>query len=162
MRISLSALSGHTSIDSLMRLAVKFTLGLIERSSPMSEPLEAILIRDAPDAILFADRDGIIRLWNRGAEALLGYSAAEAIGQSLNLIVPESSREAHWAGFSRAVEQGRFASDAMLQTSRALTKDGNTLTVELSAAIVRDETGAVQGILAIGRDVTKRSVRREP
>lgn len=128
----------------------------------MSDSLEAILLQHAPDAILFADRDGIIRLWNQGAETLFGYSAAEAIGQSLDLIVPEPFRAAHWAGFSRAVQRGRFKSDAMLQTSRALVKNGTTIDVELSAAIIRNASGEVQGIMAIGRDVAERFPRNAP
>lgn len=121
-----------------------------------SGSLEAMLVQYAPDAIVFADCDGIIRVWNRGAETLFGYTAAEAIGRSLDLIVPEPFRAAHWAGFSRAIRQGRFKSDVMLQTSRALAKDGRTMVVELSAAIIGNESGKVQGIMAIGRDVSQR------
>src|SRR5262245_48193282 len=116
--------------------------------------LETVLIEHAPDAIIFADRAGVIRLWNCGAETLFGYSAADALGYMLDLIVPEPRRAAHWAGFHRAVRQGRFTKDNILQTSRALTKDGRTIAVELSAAIIRDHTGEVVGIMAIGRDVT--------
>src|SRR6266851_4736347 len=97
--------------------------------------LDTALIAHAPDAIIFADCAGVIRLWNQGAEALFGYSAAEAVGQTLDLIVPAPSRTAHWAGFSRAVHQGRFTKDDVLLTSRALTKDGS-IAVELSAAII--------------------------
>ncbi len=94
------------------------------------------LIAHAPDAIIFADCAGVIRLWNRAAETMFGHGAAEAIGQTLDLIVPKPYRVAHWAGFSHAVTQGRFAKDDALLTSRALTKDGRIITVELSAAIV--------------------------
>ena len=116
--------------------------------------LEAALIAHAPDAIIFADCAGVIRLWNQGAVALFGYSAVEAVGHTLDLIVPEPSRTAHWAGFSRAVQQGRFTKDDVLLTSHALTKAGKTIAVELSAAIIRSPCGQVQGIMAIGRDVT--------
>ena len=123
--------------------------------------LETALIAHAPDAIIFADRAGVIRLWNCGAEALFGYSAADAIGYTLDLIVPEPMRAAHWAGFHRAVQQGRFTKDDVLQTSRALTKDGRTIAVELSAAMIRDHTGDIVGIMAIGRDVTARRAREQ-
>lgn len=123
--------------------------------------LEAALIAHAPDAILFVDCTGAIRLWNHGAEMLFGYSAAEAIGHTLDLIVPEPMRAAHWAGFSRAVQQGHFTKDTVLQTSRALTKDGRSIVVELSAAIIRSPTGQVQGIMAIGRDVTARRAHEQ-
>jgi PAS domain S-box-containing protein len=114
------------------------------------------LIARAPDAIIFADCAGVIRLWNRAAETMFGHGATEAIGQTLDLIVPEPYRVAHWAGFSHAVKQGRFAKDDALLTSRALTKDGRIISVELSAAIVRSPSGPVRGIMTIVRDVTER------
>ena len=119
--------------------------------------LETALIAQAPDAIIFADRAGVIRLWNQAAEALFGHSAADIVGHTLDLIIPELSRTAHWAGFFRAVQLGRFAKDEVLLTSRALTKDGRIIAVELSAAIIRSDCGQVQGIMAIGRDVTERA-----
>ena len=61
-----------------------------------------------PDAIIFADRTGVIRLWNRGAETLFGYNSGEAVGHTLDLIVPEPYRTAHWDGFSRAVAARPF------------------------------------------------------
>ena len=87
--------------------------------------------------------------------------AAEAIGQTLDLIVPEPYRVAHWAGFSHAVTQGRFAKDDALLTSRALTKDGSIIAVELSAALIWSPAGQVRGIMAIGRDVTERRAREQ-
>ena len=123
--------------------------------------LETALIAHAPDAIIFADCAGVIRLWNQGAEALFGYSTAEAVGYTLDLIVPEPSRTAHWAGFSRAVQQGRFAKDDVLLASRALTKDGRIIAVELSAAIIWSPSGQVRGIMAIGRNVTERRAREQ-
>jgi PAS domain S-box-containing protein len=117
------------------------------------------LIARAPDAIIFADCAGVIRLWNQAAETMFGHGATDAIGQTLDLIVPEPYRVAHWAGFSHAVKQGRFAKGDALLTSRALRKDGRIIAVELSAAIVRGPSGQVQGIMAIGRDVTERCAR---
>ena len=119
------------------------------------------LIAHAPDAIIFADGAGVIRLWNQEAEALFGHSAAEAVGQTLDLIVPESLRAAHWVGFRRAVQQGRFTNDTVLQTSRVVTKDGRTIAVEFSAAIIWGTAGDVRGILAIGRDVTARRAHEQ-
>src|SRR5256885_17246595 len=99
---------------------------------PAATPATA-LIAHAPDAIIFADSAGVIRLWNHAAEALFGYSAAEAVGQTLDLIVPESLRAAHWAGFRRAVQQGRFTNDTAVQTSRAGTQGGRPIAVEFAA-----------------------------
>jgi PAS domain S-box-containing protein len=122
---------------------------------------ERALIAHAPDAIIFSDCAGVIRLWNHGAETLFGHSTEEAIGLTLDLIVPEPYRAAHWAGFFRAVQQGRFAQDDVLLTSRALTKDGRVVAVELSAAIIWSPPGRVAGILAIGRDVTDRRAKEQ-
>src|SRR3954451_17697192 len=58
-------------------------------------------------AVVFADRDGIVRVWNAGAEQLLGYPAGHAIGRRIDLIVPPEYRELHWAGFDRAIATGR-------------------------------------------------------
>src|SRR5262249_9676877 len=124
-------------------------------------PLETALIAHAPDAIIFADCAGVIRVWNQGAEALFGYSATEAVGHTLDLIVPEPYRPAHWAGFARAIQQGRFAKDDVVLTSRALTKDGHIIAVELSAAIIWNPAGHVRGIMALGRDVTERRIREQ-
>jgi len=117
---------------------------------------QAALLMGAPDAVVFADAEGVIRFWNLQAEALFGHSAAEALGASLDLIVPEPSRKSHWAGFEAAVKRGRFRSEVALQTSRSITKNGTEIFVELSAAIVTGDAGEVRGIMAIARDVTAR------
>jgi PAS domain S-box-containing protein len=124
-----------------------------------STALETALIAHAPDAVIFADCTGVIRIWNHTAETLFGYGAEEAVGHTMDLIVPEPYRTAHWAGFSRAVQRGHFAKDDVLLTSRALTKDGRVIVVELSAAIIRSPAGQVAGIMAVGRDVTERRAR---
>ena len=64
------------------------------------------IVEQASDAIIFADRQGVIRLWNPAAEAVFGYAADEAIGQSLDLIIPERLRKAHWKAFHEAIEGG--------------------------------------------------------
>jgi PAS domain S-box-containing protein len=125
------------------------------RNRGHSAALEAALVAHAPDAIIFADRAGVIRVWNHRAETLFGYRAGEAVGQTLDLIVPEASRPAHWAGLSRAVERGQFAKDELVLTSRALTKEGCVIVVEFSAAIIRSRAGQVLGIMAIGREVSQ-------
>ena len=65
------------------------------------------IVESTPDAVIFADQDGIIRLWNAGAEAIFGYAAEEAVGQTLNLIVPEKQRARHWEGYFRVMKSGR-------------------------------------------------------
>src|ERR1041384_5360596 len=103
--------------------------------------IEATLIAHAPDSVTFADSAGVIRVWNHAAEARFGYPAREAVGQTLDLIVPEPYRAAHWAGFFAAVQRGRFARNEVLLTSRALTRDGSVTVVELSAAIIWNGPG---------------------
>ena len=64
------------------------------------------LVRDAPDAIVYADQEGVIRFWNRGTERTFGFSAAEAIGKSLDPVIPERLRGRHWEGYRRVMETG--------------------------------------------------------
>jgi PAS domain S-box-containing protein len=108
-----------------------------------------------------ADRDGTICLWNHAAQHLFGFSAAEAVGASLDLIVPERLRSAHWAGFRRAVDVGRMNGTADARLTRARHKGGRRLYVEFSFALVRNTDGTVMGALAIGRDATARHAAAE-
>ena len=116
--------------------------------------LSAAIVEQAPDAIIFADREGLIRVWNRGAERLFGHSAAEVIGCSLDIIIPERLRRAHWDGFDAALATGRTKYDGRALTTRATHKNGGKLYVDLSFTLVVDRAGAVTGALAIGRDGT--------
>ena len=114
------------------------------------------IVERALDAIIFADRDGAIRIWNRGAETLFGYSAAEVLGDSLDVIIPERLRSAHWEAFRRAIDTGRTKYGDRVLTTRSVHKNGTKLYVDLSFGLVSDETGAVVGAFAIGRDCTAR------
>ena len=114
------------------------------------------IVDQAPDAIIFADRDGAIRVWNRGAETVFGYAAAEALGNSLDLIIPERLRRAHWEGFRTAMDTGQTKYVGRVLTTRSAHKDGSRLYVDLSFGLLKDRAGAVTGALAIGRDCTAR------
>lgn len=114
------------------------------------------IVEQAPDAIIFADCDGSIQVWNRGAEAVFGYSAVEVVGKSLDLIIPERFRRAHWEGFRRAIESGQTKYGSRVLTTRSVHKNGSKLYVDLSFALVKDGAGAVAGALTIGRDCTER------
>jgi PAS domain S-box-containing protein len=118
--------------------------------------LSQAIIDQAPDAIIFADRDGIIGVWNRGAERIFGYPAAEALGASLDLIIPERFRRAHWEGFHRAIDTGRTRYADRVLTTRSAHRDGSKLYIDLSFGLVTDDRGAILGALAIGRDCTAR------
>ena len=114
------------------------------------------LVEQAPDAVIFADRDGNIRLWNPAAERLFGHAAPDVLGQRLDIIIPERLRRAHWDAFDRALATGATRYHGRTMTTRSMHKDGRKLFVDLSFALVTDESGSVVGALAIGRDSTAR------
>lgn len=115
------------------------------------------LVTQAPDAIVYADDQGLIRLWNSGAERIFGYQEAEALGQSLDIIIPENQRQRHWEGFGRTLATGitRYGADSLLAVP-AIRKDGSRLSVEFSILPFHDEAGKMVGMAAIMRDVTTR------
>jgi len=116
----------------------------------------ADLLQSMPEAMIFADLDGIIRLWNPGAENVFGFSAGEAIGQSLDLIIPERMRQAHWDGFNQAIERGGVKPGRTSMITRSLHKSGESIYVDMSFAMVKDVAGKMTGSLAVARDATKR------
>ena len=109
------------------------------------------------DAVVATDRDGMVRFWNPGAERIFGYPATEALGRSLDLIIPERLRERHWAGFRKTVETGqsRYGEGDVLSVP-AIRKDGATISVEFTITPLWDESRRIVGMAAILRDVTKR------
>lgn len=118
--------------------------------------LGAAIVAQASDAIIFADRQGLIRLWNAGAEAVFGYSPGEALGQSLDLIIPQRLRAAHWKAFDEATNSGRTKYGRRAMLTRSAHKSGSKLYVDLSFAIVSDATGEVAGSVAIARHAAQR------
>lgn len=112
------------------------------------------IVSDAPDAILFSDREGIIRLWNRGAELIFGYSADEALGQSLDLIIPEGLRKRHWDGYHQVMATGETHYGKELLSVPALHRDGRQLSCAFSIIMIRDQHDNLIGIASIMRDVT--------
>ncbi len=123
------------------------------------EQLARLLLDQAPDAVIFAGRDGAIREWNPAAEKIFGYSTEEALGQSLDLIVPERFREAHWRGFDRALGEGTTKYGGQALPTRSMRKDGADIYVELTFAIVHDPGGTILGALAHARDISERWAR---
>ena len=119
------------------------------------------IVETAGDAIIFADRDGIIRLWNRAAEGIFGYTEAEAVGQSLDLIVPERQRELHWKGYARVMLDGVTKYGTETLSVPAVTKDGERISIEFTINLLRDGDGKVLGPVAILRDVTAKWVREK-
>ncbi len=118
------------------------------------------LFTSMSEALIFADAAGIICSWNSAAEALFGFTAAEAIGQSLDLIIPEPLRKAHWVGYHAAVERG-MTRHAGSRVTKSLCKSGNPLYVDMSFAIVKNQAGEVTGSMAIARDFTARHLEKK-
>lgn len=114
------------------------------------------LTAQASDAIIVADRQGTIRYWNTGAERMFGYNASEAVGQSLDLIIPENLRSRHWEGYFRVMATGQTKYLADLLTSPGTHKDGSSLSLEFSIVLLRGESGEIEGCASIMRDVTSR------
>jgi len=116
---------------------------------------EAILSMRS-DAIIAADREGIIHFWNSGAGRLFGYSPDEAISRSLDFIIPERLRQRHWDGYRRVIETGksRYGQGDVLSVP-AVRKDGATISVEFTIMPLQS-SGQMIGMVAIMRDVTRR------
>ncbi len=114
------------------------------------------ILENVADAVIYADRSGAIARWNRACADLFGYSADEALGQSLDLIIPAHLRAAHWNGFNAAMARGTLRLAGRPTLTRALHKDGRKLYVEMTFAIVKGDTGEVLGSVAMARDATAR------
>ena len=114
-------------------------------------------VRDAPDAIIYADEQGLIQFWNRSAERIFGFSEAEALGKTLDIIIPESLRGRHWQGYRATMQTGntRYGVGETLAVP-AMRKDGQRISIEFTILPFRDDAGRMEGIAAILRDVTAR------
>ena len=129
----------------------------MEEQSKLAERI----IDHVADAIISTDRSGAVIRWNHAATALFGYSAEEVLGQSVELIIPEHLRAAHWSGFDAAMARGATRLEGRPTLTRALHKSGRRLYVEMTFAIVKGDTESeVLGAVAMARDVTER-VERE-
>jgi PAS domain S-box-containing protein len=117
------------------------------------------IVAQMPEAVILADRNGRIRLWNRGAEVMFGHPAAEVMGKNLDIIIPDDLRQRHWEGYHRAMSAGHTRMGDRALPTRAVRKDGQKIYVELSFAIVQGETGETIGALAVGRNITERYTR---
>jgi PAS domain S-box-containing protein len=123
----------------------------------LSALIAGSLLHTRSDAIIAADSDGIIRFWNPGAERIFGHAAADAIGHSLDIIIPERLRERHWRGYRGTIATGnsRYGEGDVLAVP-ALHKNGATISIEFTILPLRDSSGIIVSIVAIIRDVTKR------
>lgn len=119
------------------------------------------IVAGSSDAIMFSDRQGLIRLWNSGAERMFGYTEAEVLGLSLDLIIPENLRGRHWDGYYRVMESGESHYSTEMLSAPALCKDGTRISTEFSMVMVKDDNGTVLGVAAVIRDVSLRWKREK-
>ncbi len=112
--------------------------------------------------MLVCDRRGTVRYWNSAAERLFGFRATEAVGASMDLIIPERLRARHWAGWETAMQTGatRYGEGQLLAVP-ALHKDGRQISIEFSIQLLKGADDAVESVVAILRDVTERYHREK-
>lgn len=122
-----------------------------------AEALGRAILAASGDAVLATDRAGIITFWNPGAVRIFGFAADEAVGVSLDLIIPERLRGRHWDGWQRVMATGqtRYGAGDLLSVP-ALTKDGRRISVEFTIVLLEDAEGRPAGVGAVMRDVTAR------
>jgi PAS domain S-box-containing protein len=116
----------------------------------------AQLVHGLADAVVVCDLDGIIVFWNDAAQRIFGWSAGEAIGQSLDLIIPEKQRRAHWEGYRRVMATGVTRYGDELLRVPSLHADGQRRSIAFTVTLLKDATGTVTGIAAVVRDETRR------
>ena len=117
------------------------------------------LVDGLPEALVVADPQGVIRYWNGAAERLFGHAREEALGASLDLLVPDRFKGAHDAGFARAVASGQLRVGGRVMRTRANHKDGRKLYVDFSFALLKDASGRVTGVYATARDATEAQLK---
>ena len=115
------------------------------------------LVSGMSDAVIYADAEGVIRVWNLGAIRIFGFTEAEALGRSLDLIIPENLRERHWQGYRTTMRTGQSRyGDGQILSVPAVRKDGKRVSVEFTIVPFKDDAGQMVGIAAIMRDATAR------
>ncbi len=118
--------------------------------------LDGRIVREAADAIVAADLSGKITLWNGAAERLFGYPAAEALAQSLDLIIPEAQRKRHWDGYHHVMQTGETRYGTRVLRVPAIRKDGTRISIAFTVGLLKDAGGQVEGVFAVLRDDTDR------
>src|SRR3989442_10139872 len=119
------------------------------------------IVEALPEAVLCSDREGIIRLWNRGAETIFGYRREDALDHTLDLIIPERWRARHWEGYRTVMRTGVTRYGREVLAVPASRSDGTRISIEFSIILPTDRDGQVLGAVAIVRDVTTRWEREQ-
>lgn len=124
--------------------------------TPNPSELASWLVEQSPDATIYSDKQGHIRVWNAAAEKMFGFSAEQALGQSLDIIIPETLRKMHWRGFDAAIAAGVTKHSGKPMATKALRADGSEFYAEMAFALVFNDQGDVVGTVAQARDITER------
>jgi PAS domain S-box-containing protein len=137
-------------------IATRSAIGALPQDLPVR------ILDGSPDAVLICDRAGIVRYWNAASERVFGFSVTEALGASMNLIIPERLRVRHWAGWEATMTTGvtRYG-DGQLLAVPALHKDGRQISIEFSIQLLKGAAGQIEWVIAIVRDVTERFLREK-
>jgi len=128
----------------------------MELKPPLADAELAQLIVELADAVIVADTAGTIRFWNAAAERIFGWTAAEALGSSLDLIIPERQRTRHWEGYQRVMSTGTTKYGGDILRVPSLHSDGQRRSIAFTVTLLRDAGGSVTGIAAVVRDETER------
>jgi PAS domain S-box-containing protein len=127
-----------------------------ETFTPTDDWLYRHIVEDSRVAVIYGDAAGIMRLWNKGAEEIFGWTAEEALGRSMDLVIPDKHRATHWEGYRRVMKTGVSKYGNTVLAVPAMTKDGRRVSIEFSVVLLKSPDGGVVGIAAILRDVTQR------
>tara|TARA_B100000029_G_scaffold488660_1_gene545462 strand:- start:87 stop:527 length:441 start_codon:yes stop_codon:yes gene_type:complete len=114
------------------------------------------IVENSQDAIILTNADGVIQIWNLGANKMFGYTSEEAVGKTLDIIIPDRFRDSHWGGFNNAMATGHSKYEEDMLSVPAIKKDGSRISIEFTIVMSKNEQGLPTGISAIIRDVSKR------
>lgn len=141
---------------------------MVGERAPLGDGALAQLLRSLADAVIIADPAGTIVFWNDAAARLFGWSASDALGKSLDLIIPERFRARHWAAYRRVMETGHTRYGSQLLQVPALHRDGHGFSIAFTVTLLGEpEEHRPRAIAAVVRDNTenyalRRSVAARP
>jgi PAS domain S-box-containing protein len=114
------------------------------------------LVESIGDAVIASDPSGAINLWNPSATRMFGFTEAEALGKSLDIIIPQRQQQRHWDGYHKTMETGitKYGNDVLRVP--AVHKDGHTLSIAFTVAMLHTPDGKISAIVAVVRDESAR------
>jgi PAS domain S-box-containing protein len=127
-----------------------------ETFTPTDDWLYRQIIDNSSIAVIYGDTSGVVRLWNKGAEEIFGWTAEEVVGQSMDLIIPQKHRAKHWEGYDQVMKTGVSKYGRNVLAVPALTKNGRRISIEFNVVLLKAPSGEVIGIAALLQDVTQR------